>query len=247
MVKPQFEVGRERLGAGGVVRDAGAAVGGGAYDRGAGRRPRSGDRRRDRQPVAGAGGQRRVLPVAARRRATARPPRHRPRRSRKDRSDRPCVAASLLVTHPSREVALNAVLAGDAAVPRRRRRRSSCAREDAAAGAESLTPRSPTDLACAEGCDVAIVLGGDGTMLRAAELTRRAGVPVLGVNLGHVGFLAEAEERDLDRGRRPGHRRGARRRGAAGPRRHRHSRRRRRAPALGAQRGLAGEGATASG
>ena len=38
-----------------------------------------------------------------------------------------------------------------------------------------------------------IVVGGDGTLLRAAELARPAGAPLLGVNLGHVGFLAEAE------------------------------------------------------
>ena len=37
------------------------------------------------------------------------------------------------------------------------------------------------------------MLGGDGTLLRAAELARPAGAPLLGVNLGHVGFLAEAE------------------------------------------------------
>jgi NAD+ kinase len=42
-----------------------------------------------------------------------------------------------------------------------------------------------------------IVLGGDGTLLRAAEMARPAGTPMLGVNLGHVGFLAEAEPDDL--------------------------------------------------
>ncbi|MEZ5092533.1 NAD kinase [Nocardioides sp.] len=42
-------------------------------------------------------------------------------------------------------------------------------------------------------CELAIVLGGDGTILRAAELTRESATPLLGVNLGHVGFLAEAE------------------------------------------------------
>jgi NAD+ kinase len=42
-------------------------------------------------------------------------------------------------------------------------------------------------------CELAIILGGDGTILRAAELTRRSATPLLGVNLGHVGFLAEAE------------------------------------------------------
>ncbi len=42
-----------------------------------------------------------------------------------------------------------------------------------------------------------LVLGGDGTFLRATELARPAGVPLLGVNLGHVGFLAEAEPENL--------------------------------------------------
>ena len=46
--------------------------------------------------------------------------------------------------------------------------------------------------------ELVIVLGGDGTILRAAELVRGADAPLLGVNLGHVGFLAEAEREDLD-------------------------------------------------
>ncbi|CAB4333587.1 MAG: NAD kinase [Actinobacteria bacterium] len=45
--------------------------------------------------------------------------------------------------------------------------------------------------------EVAIVLGGDGTMLRAAEATREQQIPLLGVNLGHVGFLAEVEKPSL--------------------------------------------------
>lgn len=45
----------------------------------------------------------------------------------------------------------------------------------------------------ARDCEIAVVIGGDGTILRAAELTRGSGTPLLGVNLGHVGFLAEAE------------------------------------------------------
>jgi NAD+ kinase len=45
----------------------------------------------------------------------------------------------------------------------------------------------------AKGAELVIVLGGDGTLLRAAELSRPARVPLIGVNLGHVGFLAEAE------------------------------------------------------
>ncbi|HTZ42582.1 MAG TPA: NAD kinase [Jatrophihabitans sp.] len=50
----------------------------------------------------------------------------------------------------------------------------------------------------AKGTEVALVLGGDGTVLRAAEDARPAGVPLLGVNLGHVGFLAESEVDTLD-------------------------------------------------
>lgn len=48
------------------------------------------------------------------------------------------------------------------------------------------------------GAELVLVLGGDGTILRAAELARDAAVPLLGVNLGRVGFLAEAESSDLD-------------------------------------------------
>lgn len=47
-------------------------------------------------------------------------------------------------------------------------------------------------------CELAVVLGGDGTILRAGELTHASGTPVLGVNLGHVGFLAEAEYEDVE-------------------------------------------------
>lgn len=45
--------------------------------------------------------------------------------------------------------------------------------------------------------ELVMVLGGDGTILRAAELVRDHAVPMLGVNLGHVGFLAELERDDL--------------------------------------------------
>ncbi len=46
--------------------------------------------------------------------------------------------------------------------------------------------------------ELAIVLGGDGTILRAAELLRDTPVPILGLNLGRVGFLAELEADDVD-------------------------------------------------
>ena len=46
--------------------------------------------------------------------------------------------------------------------------------------------------------EIAIVLGGDGTMLRAAEAVRGTQIPLLGVNLGRVGFLAEVEKPSLN-------------------------------------------------
>jgi NAD+ kinase len=45
--------------------------------------------------------------------------------------------------------------------------------------------------------ELVVVLGGDGTILRAAELVRGCTAPLLGINLGHVGFLAESERDDL--------------------------------------------------
>lgn len=47
--------------------------------------------------------------------------------------------------------------------------------------------------------DMALVLGGDGTILRAAEVLWEKPAPILGVNLGHVGFMAEAEKSDLEK------------------------------------------------
>jgi NAD+ kinase len=55
----------------------------------------------------------------------------------------------------------------------------------------------PGTTAAASDAEMVIGLGGDGTLLRAAELARPAGAALLGVNLGHVGFLAETEPDDL--------------------------------------------------
>ena len=41
--------------------------------------------------------------------------------------------------------------------------------------------------------EIAVVLGGDGTILRAAEITLEKNIPLLGINMGHVGFMAEVE------------------------------------------------------
>jgi NAD+ kinase len=63
------------------------------------------------------------------------------------------------------------------------------ATEFSSPGAEAV----PDSAKAAEGAELVIALGGDGALLRAAELSRPAGVPLIGVNHGHVGFLAEAE------------------------------------------------------
>ena len=46
--------------------------------------------------------------------------------------------------------------------------------------------------------EMVLALGGDGTLLRAAEHARPLAAPVLGINLGRVGFLAEADAADMD-------------------------------------------------
>ncbi|WP_348771189.1 NAD kinase [Canibacter zhuwentaonis] len=73
-----------------------------------------------------------------------------------------------------------------------------------AADRDAFAPHIATSQIAVLGADVqlaeleiAIVLGGDGTILRAAELVHDSHCPVVGVNLGHVGFLAEKEHRDL--------------------------------------------------
>jgi NAD+ kinase len=62
-------------------------------------------------------------------------------------------------------------------------------------GVETVTAAeaNPTE------CELVVVIGGDGTILRAAELTHGTSTPLLGVNLGHVGFLAEAESEDVEK------------------------------------------------
>lgn len=70
--------------------------------------------------------------------------------------------------------------------------------EAKAIGAAGAAPVATMDLPAAAGdAELIVVLGGDGTILRGAEVARGVGVPLLGVNLGRVGFLAEAEEQDL--------------------------------------------------
>ena len=56
---------------------------------------------------------------------------------------------------------------------------------------------SQMDANSADAAEVVVVLGGDGTILRGAEIARRKSIPILGINLGHVGFLAEVEKPTL--------------------------------------------------
>lgn len=102
----------------------------------------------------------------------------------------------LLVTHPGRTAALRSARLVVAQLTEAGLGVRVPAPEATVLGLEGITVVPPTPDA-ARGCEVAIILGGDGTLLRAAELTRPTGTPMLGVNLGHVGFLAEAERDDL--------------------------------------------------
>lgn len=90
---------------------------------------------------------------------------------------------ALLVTHPTRREALAAAQEAEEAL--------------AAAGFHVRTDAETITDAELGSVEVAVVLGGDGTILRAAQITRGAGVPILGINLGHVGFLAESERDDI--------------------------------------------------
>lgn len=101
----------------------------------------------------------------------------------------------VLVTHPRR---------ADAAEVARQ-----FAGQLAAAGVTPVVPDDQADLVRCDAAEVrpadslfddvelVVVLGGDGTILWGAERARGSGVPLLGLNLGHVGFLAEAEHNEL--------------------------------------------------
>ncbi len=104
--------------------------------------------------------------------------------------------AFLLVTHTGREAATGAARFAAARLASSGievRVPSSEAAELAVAGARVVEARP----GAARGCELVVVLGGDGTLLRGAEFARGTDAALLGVNLGHVGFLAEADEDDL--------------------------------------------------
>lgn len=92
----------------------------------------------------------------------------------------------LLVVHPHRANA--------------RRMAEQCAQGLAARGVQVFVfSESADDVAgervdASEPVDLVVVFGGDGSILRGSDIARTHDVPLLGVNLGHVGFLAELEE-----------------------------------------------------
>ena len=65
-----------------------------------------------------------------------------------------------------------------------------------ASGIECAAVCSPEDL---DGTDVLMVLGGDGTILTVAADCARRGIKIMGINYGHIGFLAEFEQEKLDK------------------------------------------------
>ncbi len=81
----------------------------------------------------------------------------------------------LVIAHPSRTGSLEA--------------RDAAAEALRSFGVDAVIEHDPSD----GDVEAALVLGGDGTMLHAAHVTRGTGIPLLGVNLGRVGFLAEIE------------------------------------------------------
>ena len=96
------------------------------------------------------------------------------------------VKTVLLVTHPTRPEAISTANELTKLLTGKQINVSATIKTDGA-----------NDFKASDQIDLAVVLGGDGTMLRAAEIFRGKQVPILGINLGHVGFLAEIERPSL--------------------------------------------------
>lgn len=95
-----------------------------------------------------------------------------------------------IVVHPQRDMAREAALAAALRLRDAGLRVVAC-KQDGWASPDAFEVVAPDEFA--DALDVAVVFGGDGTFLRAAYLVRDAGVPLLGVNLGRLGFLSECE------------------------------------------------------
>jgi NAD+ kinase len=100
---------------------------------------------------------------------------------------RPSIRRVGLVVHSGREGALEASKLLAAWL----RDRGVVARGLAGEGADVDEQRGPEEFA--QGLELILSVGGDGTLLRAAQLAGRAGVPLLGVKVGRLGFLTEVE------------------------------------------------------
>ena len=111
----------------------------------------------------------------------------------------------LLVSHTAREEAIVATLESATALlaaditPVMTREQLSPTKEFAT-GAAVKTMENVLELGAdvsESDLELAVVLGGDGTILKAAEIVRESQTPLLGINLGHVGFLAESEKNEI--------------------------------------------------
>ena len=194
LVKPQFEVGKGNVGAGGVVRSPAKRAEAVRSVAARGGRARPGGAGSHGEPAPRAVRERGVFPVAAPRGAAA----GRGCRGAGDhgRTTVKSERTMLVVAHTGRpagvrvaRLVVHRLSAAGVAV-----RVLEPEAADLGPGPAEVVPASSQ---AASGTEMVLVIGGDGTLLRAAELARPAGVPLLGVNLGHVGFLAEAEPENL--------------------------------------------------
>jgi NAD+ kinase len=111
----------------------------------------------------------------------------------------------LLVSHTARDEAIDATLESAAALlaagitpvmtPEQLKETKALASGSAVSTMNQVLELG-SDVAEAE-LELAVVLGGDGTILKAAEIVRESQTPLLGINLGHVGFLAESEKNEI--------------------------------------------------
>ena len=111
----------------------------------------------------------------------------------------------LLVSHTARDEAIHATLESAAALvasgitpvmtPEQLKETKAFATGSAASTKDQVLELG-SDVAEAD-LELAVVLGGDGTILKAAEIVRESQTPLLGINLGHVGFLAESEKNEI--------------------------------------------------
>ncbi len=104
----------------------------------------------------------------------------------------------LVVTHPGRAEAATVAADFCAQVTKAGMRVRLLENESAVLNSWTGDPEIVAGADVAEGCELIVVFGGDGTILRGAELARPTATPLLGVNLGHVGFLAEAEVDNME-------------------------------------------------